>query len=338
MGQEKSGVVVLPGERQLLTSDHLAAGARLAAGNRLDRALAAALDGLSRSRIQALIAEGCVTDAATGEPIRSAAQRIKPGQSVAIFVPHAVPAEPRGQKMPLTILHEDAEIIVIDKPPGLVVHPAPGNRDRTLVNALIAHCGPSLSGIGGVQRPGIVHRLDKDTSGLMVVAKTQTAHTALCAQFAARSVGRIYRAVAWGTLRPRSGQIEGNIGRDQRNRKKMTVLSSGGKTALTKYEVYCMLGPVESPTFSVVDCRLATGRTHQVRVHMAAVGHPIVGDPVYGRRRSRGSAPAAAINFQRQALDAYGLSFDHPKTQQRIKFNKPLSHDIKGLIDCLKTF
>ena len=332
MAREGATIAVGTGERHALTGD------QLASGERLDRALAAALDGLSRSRIQTLIAEGRVTDAQTGEPIRSAAHRIKQGQSVAIFIPDAVPAEPRGQKLPLTILHEDADIIVIDKQPGLVVHPAPGNPDRTLVNALIAHCGPSLSGIGGVQRPGIVHRLDKDTSGLMVVAKTQQAHTTLAAQFAARKVGRIYRAVVWGALRPRAGQIEGNIGRDPRNRKKMKVLSSGGKTALTMYEVYCTLGLADSPTFSVVDCRLATGRTHQVRVHLAAMGHPIVGDPTYGGRRSRTRAPAAAINFQRQALDAYGLSFDHPRTQKRISFNKPLSHDIKGLIDCLKAF
>ncbi len=321
-----------PGTWRTLTGD------QLPSGERLDRALAAALADLSRSRIKALIEGGCVTDAASAVPVHSPAHRIKPGQGFAIFIPHAVPAKPRGQAMPLTILHEDADIIVVDKPPGLVVHPAPGNPDRTLVNALIAHCGPSLSGIGGVQRPGIVHRLDKDTSGLMVVAKTQQAHVALAGQFAARTVGRVYRAVVWGAVRPRKGEIAGNIGRDPRNRKKMTVLSSGGKPALTMYEVYCMLGPRNSPAFSAVDCRLATGRTHQVRVHMASLGHPIVGDPVYGGRRRRIGAPAAATNFQRQALDAYGLAFDHPGTQQRIEFTKTLSQDIRELIDCLKVF
>jgi 23S rRNA pseudouridine1911/1915/1917 synthase len=322
------------GARRLVAAD------ALPAGERLDRALAAALGDLSRSRIKALIEAGCVTAVETGATVTDVSLRVKAGQTFAVFVPDAAPAEPEAQALPLTILYEDTDIIVIDKPAGLVVHPAPGNPDHTLVNALIAHCGASLTGIGGVRRPGIVHRLDKDTSGLMVVAKSALAHADLTAQFAARSVERVYRAVVWGVPAPRHGEIRGAIGRDRVNRKKMAVLSSGGKQALTKYAVVSVLGPREGQQFSVVECRLGTGRTHQVRVHLAYIGHPLVGDRVYGgrgraSRAADGSARGLARKFPRQALDAYRLAFDHPRTHQRIKFTKALAADINALINSL---
>ena len=243
------------------------------AGERLDRALAAALAGLpggapSRSRLKALIVAGAVTS--NGATISDPSRRVKPGEVYAIAFPAAAAPAVVAQALPLDIVYEDAQLIVIDKPPGLVVHPAPGNPDRTLVNALLAHCGPSLSGIGGVARPGIVHRLDKDTSGLIVVAKTDAAHRHLAAQFAQRTVERAYAAVVWGVPRPAQGEIAGAIGRSPRDRKKMAVLKDArGKPALTRYRV---LERLAGGTASLLECRLATGRTHQIRVHLAAAG------------------------------------------------------------------
>jgi 23S rRNA pseudouridine1911/1915/1917 synthase len=227
---------------------------------------------------------------------------------------------------------------VLDKPAGLVVHPAPGSATGTLVNALLAHCGDRLSGIGGVRRPGIVHRLDKDTSGLMVVAKTDEAHRSLAAQFAAHSVTRGYRAIVWGVPHPRQGTISGNIGRSPRDRKKMAVLGKGGKAAVTHYRVVRALGKAAS----LIECRLETGRTHQIRVHLAMIRHPVVGDPVYGggsaaaRRHGAEAAIPVVLALARQALDAYRLGFDHPATGRRLEFAKDLPFSLSSLAECLE--
>jgi 23S rRNA pseudouridine1911/1915/1917 synthase len=307
------------------------------AGQRLDRVLAARHPELSRSRLKTLIEEGRVS--ADGETITEPSYRVKPGQAYTTLVPPAEPYEPEGQEIPLDILYEDAELIVIDKPAGLVVHPAPGNPDLTLVNALIAHCGESLSGIGGVRRPGIVHRLDKDTSGVMVAAKTDLAHHALSRQFEERTAERAYQALVWGVPTPAQGRIESNIGRDPRNRKKMAALGSGkGKPAATSYRVLKRYGPWAS----LVECRLETGRTHQVRVHMAHIGHPLVGDPLYGRvtrGRLKGlpdEAADAMRQFSRQALHARLLAFTHPSTGETLRFETKMPIDMKNLCDILE--
>ena len=313
------------------------------AGTRIDRVLAAHCPTLSRARLQALIREGRVRHA--GATISEPSARVKAGQTFAIIVPETAPPIPQGQPIGLTIIFEDEHLIVIDKPAGLVVHPAPGNPDATLVNALIAHCGASLSGIGGVRRPGIVHRLDKDTSGLMVAAKTDAAHAGLSAQFAARSIARAYTAVVWGVPRLAEGAYRGNIGRSPRNRKKMAVLTTGGRTALTRYRVVARYGPargaVAGHLASRLECRLATGRTHQIRVHLAHAGHPVIGDPVYGGRRGRGGRlePAlrtAAETMDRQALHAHLIGFKHPVTGENFRFESDLPRDINRLINLLE--
>ncbi len=249
-----------------------------ARGQRVDRFLADAIGTLSRSRVKSLIAAGQARR--DGTVLAEPAEPVRPGAVYTLTVPAPVPARPAAQAIPFTILYEDADLIVLDKPAGLVVHPAPGNEDGTLVNALLAHCGATLPGIGGERRPGIVHRLDKDTSGVMVVAKTQAAMVALTATFAARDLDRAYLALAWGVPAPPAGEIEGAIGRDPRERKRMAVRAHGGKTALTRYATM----RVWHGGVSLLECRLATGRTHQIRVHLAASGHPVVGDPLYLRR------------------------------------------------------
>jgi len=307
------------------------------AGERLDRLIARTLQGVSRSRIKALIEDGQVTQCSANgarQTISDPSARVKPGQIFAIFLPDPEPAAPRAQAISLDVVYEDDDLIVIDKPAGMVVHPAPGNPDATLVNALIAHCGTSLSGIGGVRRPGIVHRLDKDTSGLIVVAKNDAAHAGLARQFALHTIDRAYRAVVWGAPRASTGQIEGNIGRSKSDRKKMAVLRQGGKAALTRYRVLRRWGGLAS----LLECRLATGRTHQIRVHLASLGHPLIGDPVYGRRSGRHGAAAGPGNrtvplaFPRQALHACRLGFVHPRTGQNQEFDSELPVDIKSLI------
>jgi len=310
-------------------------------GERLDRALAAALagqsgDAPSRSRIKALITDGAVAD--TAGTISDPSRRVKSGQVFVITFPETAPAAIAAQALPLDVVFEDEHLIVIDKPPGLVVHPAPGNPDRTLVNALLAHCGASLSGIGGVARPGIVHRLDKDTSGLLVVAKTDAAHHGLAAQFARHSVERVYAAVVWGTPRLKRGEIAGAIGRSPRDRKKMTVLRGGrGKPALTRYRVVKTLA---GGAASLVECQLATGRTHQIRVHLASIGHPVLGDPVYGRPAPRRAATSgitdAVSRLSRQALDAFTLGFEHPVSHKMLRFQREYHKDIKTLIGTLE--
>ncbi|MEO3431533.1 RluA family pseudouridine synthase [Inquilinus sp. CAU 1745] len=298
---------------------------------RLDKILAAALPDLSRARLQGLIASGHV--AGDGGTIDDASRRVKPGQRFIIVVPPAVAAEPEPQAMDLAVVYEDEAILVLDKPAGLVVHPAAGNPDRTLVNALLAHCGDSLSGIGGVARPGIVHRLDKDTSGLMVVAKNDSAHAGLSAQFADRTLSRSYLAVTRGVPSPRRGVIEGAIGRSGRDRKKMAVVSRNGKEATTFYEVREALGL----SAALVACELATGRTHQIRVHLTSIGHPIVGDPTYGGG-VRGDGPDKAVmrSFPRQALHAAHLKLVHPLTGEKMNFDSPMPADMTTLTSALR--
>jgi 23S rRNA pseudouridine1911/1915/1917 synthase len=310
------------------------------AGRRLDQLLAAALPALSRSRLKALILEGRV--ARGGAVISEPSRRVKRGERFLVSVPPAAPAKPAAQAMPLEILFEDAHLVVLVKPAGLTVHPAPGNPDRTLVNALIAHCGASLSGIGGVARPGIVHRLDKDTSGVMVVAKTDAAHAALTAQFQSRSIERAYLALVWGVPRPATGRIEGAIGRSPRDRKKMAVLRRGGRAAATRYRVVRAFAVgTRAAAASLVECRLETGRTHQIRVHMAHIGHPVVGDPVYGRARHRATPDLPASvrkivdGFKRQALHAAVLGFDHPASGARLRFEAPAPADFSNLLKSL---
>lgn len=307
------------------------------AGTRLDRWLAARLPDLSRTRIKALIEDGRVSLEAT--TISDASLRVKPGQRFAVEVPPDAPAEPEAQDIALNVVYEDEDLIVIDKPPGMVVHPAPGNPDETLVNALLAHCGESLAGIGGVRRPGIVHRIDKDTSGLLVAAKTDAAHRGLSAQFAAHTLERAYWALVWGTPSPRQGEIEGNIGRNPNDRKKMAVVKSGGKPALTRYRV---LKSFAAGAVSLVECRLATGRTHQIRVHMTSIGHPLIGDSVYGRIRGNRrvvlppEVREAVTGFPRQALHAYLLGFSHPTKGYDAHFESCMPLDINELIQILE--
>ena len=300
-------------------------------GERLDRALAAARPELSRSRIKALIEQGHLK--LGGATIEDPALRVKPGQVFILEIPPAIPAAPQGQAIDLDIVYEDEDLIVVDKPAGMVVHPAPGNPDNTLVNALIAHCGESLSGIGGERRPGIVHRIDKETSGLIVAAKNDAAHQALSAAFAAHNIERAYLCLVWGVPSPSAGEITGNIGRHPVDRKRMAVVSRGGKPAITHYRVLKRYGLGAA----LVECRLLTGRTHQIRVHMAKIGHPLIGDPVYGKptpaRRARLSPEArkAAEAFPRQALHATLLGFDHPRTGDHLAWESETPEDLRRL-------
>lgn len=306
------------------------------AGLRLDRTLALHLPALSRTRLKRLIESGCVT--CSGTALRDPALRVRCGQNFVVILPDDTDAAPSAQPIALDIRFEDADLIVIDKPAGLVVHPAPGNPDGTLVNALISHCGPSLLGIGGVRRPGIVHRLDKDTSGLMVIAKTEAAHHALSRDFMLRRVDRSYAAIVWGVPTPLAGEIAGNIGRSPANRKKMTVVREGkGKPAITHYRVERSF----RTQAALVECRLATGRTHQIRVHLAHRGHPLIGDPAYGTRAGRDVARGSAIGawiaaFPRQALHARSLGFVHPAGGSRLIFDSLLPADLRELVGNLE--
>jgi 23S rRNA pseudouridine1911/1915/1917 synthase len=309
------------------------------AGERLDRALAAELapthPTLTRSRLKSLIEDRAVqVDGATvSEPSR----RVKPGQRFALALPAPGAGDLVAQEMALDIVHEDEDVVVVDKPPGLVVHPAAGNPDRTLVNALLAHCGDSLRAVGGAGRPGIVHRLDKDTSGLMVAAKTELALLGLSRQFASHSVERVYEAVVWGMPPAIEGRIDAAIGRARNDRKKMAVRGTGGKPAATRYRVLQVLA---DGALARIACRLETGRTHQIRVHMASIGHPLVGEPVYGRsagrRRALPAAMASAVSeFPRQALDATVLGFQHPRSLAPLRFERALRSDIMALVRVL---
>ncbi len=292
---------------------------------------------LSRSRLKALILAGAVSR--NGAVTNDASEAVQPGARYGITIPEILPATPQGEAIDFPILYEDRYLLVLDKPAGLVVHPAPGNPDGTLVNALIAHCGDSLTGIGGERRPGIVHRLDKDTSGVMVVAKSEQTLAALSAAFAARDVDREYKAICWGVPNPAGGAIETAIGRDPRDRKRMAVASRNGKPALTNYRTLRGFGMAAA----LLACRLATGRTHQIRVHLAHIGHPLVGDPVYLKRRPAAAArlpePARslALDFPRQALHAETLGFVHPVTGVSLSFTIPPPADFLYLLQALQT-
>ncbi len=311
-----------------ITGDQIIQGVVPHGNQRLDKALADATQ-LSRERIKALIAEGRVT--LDGAPATSPSAKANEGAAFAIAVPPAVEPAAKPQDIPLDIVFEDDHLIVVDKPAGLVVHPAAGNPDGTLVNALLHHCRGQLSGIGGVARPGIVHRIDKDTSGLLVVAKSDAAHEGLARQFADHSIERAYLAVVNGHPQPPSGTVSGRIGRSDANRKKMAVLpdtASRGKHAITHYKVLKLLD-----NSALVECRLETGRTHQVRVHMASIGHALLGDPLYGRPNSKIRPILKQLDFERQALHAAVLGFVHPVNRNQLRFSSELPGDMKELID-----
>ena len=296
------------------------------AGWRLDRALAAAVPTLSRERLKALIRSGALTP-----EVRDPAIKVHGIQTFELAVPAPEPAHNEPQDIPLTIVFEDEHLLVIDKAAGLVVHPAAGNRDRTLVNALLHHCGDSLSGIGGVARPGIVHRIDKDTSGLMLVAKTDVAHEGLAKQFAAHSIDRRYLAIVSGVPKAPNGTVDAPLARSSANRKKIAVVAEGrGKRAVTHWKRLEILRDA-----ALVECRLETGRTHQVRVHMASIGHPLLGDPFYGRSSKTHRKLLNELDFHRQALHAATLGFTHPVTKHRLSFESGMPADMQELFSAL---
>lgn len=305
------------------------------AGQRLDRLLAGHLPDISRTRLQALIQNGDVREQGRGVECDPAC-RVRTGEVYSIAIPDPPVLELQAQPMALDVVYEDDDVIVVDKPPGLVVHPGAGNPDRTLVNALIAHCGGRLSSIGAPLRPGIVHRLDKDTSGLMVAAKTDAAHVSLTGQFAEHSVDRAYYAVAWNAPLESEGEVTGAIGRDPTNRKRMAIVARGGKPAKTRYRVMARYGGIAC----LLECRPFTGRTHQIRVHMASLGHPLIGDTLYGGgpRRVRGvtdSIQQSVTVLGRQALHAFLIGFVHPKYGDRFMFRSKLPMDINQLVRIL---
>lgn len=314
-------------------------------GERLDRFIAGRLPDLSRSRVKALIKEGHASQ--DGRTIVEPNLRVKPGDRLTLNVPPAELAIPEGEDIALDVVFEDDQLIVIDKPAGLVVHPAAGNWTGTLVNALIAHCGMSLSGIGGVRRPGIVHRIDKETSGLMVVAKTDRAHKGLARQFADHgrtgALERRYEAIVWGVPRPSRGTISTLLGRKPQQRQKMAVVAQGGKAAITHYEVAETYGDDAGPIASRVVCRLETGRTHQIRVHMAHIGHPLIGDAVYGSGfKTKALLLPEAVRravekLPRQALHASVLGFEHPVSGETQSFESALPGDIQRVVKSLSS-
>jgi 23S rRNA pseudouridine1911/1915/1917 synthase len=299
------------------------------AGWRLDRALASAIPTLSRERLKNLIRSGAVEQ--QGAAIRDPATKVRGDEHLRLDVPEPEPAHNEAQDIPLRIAFEDDHLLVVDKPAGLVVHPAAGNFDGTLVNALLHHCGSTLSGIGGVARPGIVHRIDKDTSGLLVVAKTDVAHEGLAKQFAAHSIDRRYLAIVSGVPRASSGTVDAPLARSTTNRKKIAIVEGGrGKRAVTHWTRLKLLSDA-----ALVECRLETGRTHQVRVHMASIGHPLVGDPVYGRAGKTHGKLLKELGFQRQALHATRLGFTHPVTKLKLSFDSPMPADMQELFNAL---
>jgi 23S rRNA pseudouridine1911/1915/1917 synthase len=295
------------------------------AADRLDRYLSEHLPDLSRSRIQKLIEQGQVW--VNGQPCSSKKAAVQAGDRVEVTIPEAEPLALEAEEIPLDILYEDEQLIILNKPIGLVVHPAPGHVDGTLVNALLAHCGDQLAGIGGVQRPGIVHRLDKDTSGAIAIAKTDRAHHHLQAQFKAKTARREYLAVVYGAPSTATGTIDAAIGRHPIDRKKMAVVpeEKGGRRAVTHWQVRERLG-----NFTLMQFQLETGRTHQIRVHSAHIGHPVVGDPVYGSGRTIG------VNLTGQALHAWKLRLQHPVSEQWIEVTAPPPPEFSKLLDVLR--
>lgn len=291
-------------------------------GWRLDRALAAAVPTMSRERLKALISGGHVRSGTA--LVRDPAAKTHTSDAFDIDIPEPKPAHNIAQDIALTIVFEDDHLLVVDKPAGLVVHPAAGNFDGTLVNALLHHCAGRLSGIGGVARPGIVHRIDKDTSGLLVVAKTDPAHEGLSAQFAAHSIDRRYKAIVAGV--PTSGSVDAPLARSPHDRKKVSI-QARGKRAVTHYTLITAL----KRDAALIECRLETGRTHQVRVHMASIGHPLLGDPVYGRSRPEHRAILQRLDFKRQALHAAELGFIHPVSRETLHFESEMPDDMQQL-------
>ncbi|WP_289036299.1 RluA family pseudouridine synthase [uncultured Roseibium sp.] len=314
---------------------------------RLDAVLAAQLDTLSRNRVQALIRAGEVT--VDGAKILEPKFRVNEGQLLALTVPEAEDPEPLGEDIPLSIIFEDDHLIVVDKPAGLVVHPGAGNWTGTLVNALIHHCGDSLSGVGGVKRPGIVHRIDKDTSGLLVVAKTDVAHQGLSAQFADHGktgpLERAYSALVWGAPSSLKGTINANLARSNVNRQKIAVVKTSGRHAITHWQVKERFGSEDQPALaSLMECRLETGRTHQIRVHMSHIHHPLIGDQDYGAgyktkvNRLEEPLKSAIAGFSRQALHAGLLAFAHPVSGETLRFESPYPADFEELLRALRKF
>ena len=292
---------------------------------RLDKALAEAT-ALSRERIKALLGEGRIW--LDGKLAASTSAKALAGSKFEIRIPVAIPLAAAAQDIPLAVIYEDEHLIVIDKPAGLVVHPAAGNYDGTLVNALLHHCAGQLSGIGGVARPGIVHRIDKDTSGLLVVAKTDAAHEGLARQFSEHTIERAYLAIVAGRPIPVSGTVTGSIGRSNSNRKKMALVEEGrGKHAVTHYKTLENMARA-----ALVECRLETGRTHQVRVHMTSIGHPLLGDPAYGRTPAPLRPILAELHFTRQALHAAVLGFNHPVRGDPVRFESVVPADMAALL------
>lgn len=300
------------------------------AGWRLDRALAALLPTYSRERLKALISSGQVESG--GLLARDPSAKAKEGTSFSVAVPPPTPAHNEAQDIPIEIMFEDDHLLVVNKPAGMVVHPAAGNYDGTMVNALLHHCNGRLSGIGGVARPGIVHRIDKDTSGLLVVAKTDPAHEGLAAQFAKHSIERRYAAIVAGMPKSGSGTVDANLARSSTDRKKIAIVSVGrGKRAVTHWRLLETLKQA-----ALMECQLETGRTHQVRVHMASIGHPLLGDPVYGRSRAEHRDVLRRLEFERQALHAARLGFVHPVTGGALTFDSPIPSDMQRLLSCLR--
>lgn len=301
-----------------------------AVGWRLDRALAAALPTLSRERLKALISSGEVRGP-EGAQVRDPAAKALPGESYEVRVPEPAAAHNEAQDIALEIVFEDDHLLVVDKRAGMVVHPAAGNFDGTLVNALLHHCAGGLSGIGGVARPGIVHRIDKGTSGLLVVAKTDVAHEGLSAQFARHAIDRRYLAIVAGRPNPRAGTVDAPLARSSSNRKKMAIVAEGrGKRAVTHYTLVTPLRDA-----ALVECRLETGRTHQVRVHMTSLGHPLLGDQTYGRAKSVHRDLLNQLDFKRQALHAAHLGFAHPVSRESLSFRSAIPSDMQELFRAL---
>jgi 23S rRNA pseudouridine1911/1915/1917 synthase len=299
------------------------------AGWRLDRALAAAVPTMSRERLKSLVKSGALQ--AQARLVRDPSLKVRGNEEFLLAVPEPAPAHNVAQDIPLRVVFEDEHLLVVDKPAGLVVHPAAGNHDGTLVNALLHHCGGSLSGIGGVARPGIVHRIDKDTSGLLVVAKTDVAHEGLAKQFAAHSIERRYLAIVNGVPNITEGSVDAPLARSSTNRKKIAIVGEGrGKRAVTHWRRLQLLREA-----ALLECRLETGRTHQVRVHMASLGHPLLGDPVYGRSGKSIGELLKSLNFQRQALHAAELGFTHPVTKHRLSLASGMPADMQELFTAL---